>query len=447
MKFYSIALIVIATSTIATITIVCNVVMTTAIDDDDELFSKSSRQCYVSFIPYLSKTLNFTTAQNIFIREMCRFTKKEMFQILSHLDLQSIRFRARYATNSKVALTMLCARLSYLDRLKSLMHNFDHSKTWLSVIFNDIVLHLTRKYEKMLWWFKRLIYDLIMKFAMTLYESEKSHCFWDFIDDIDRFICKFMNRDMNEQREFYSEHKHFHCFNNQTIVTFDDIVINLMNLFVNRRNDLDMFIETKIEKYLRTLNVDKKHHERLWIYENSIYQNCWNTIKITRTYIDYSITAKKRNFNRHMTQWRIEIKHAFDIHINSWQLFTKKSVMKMKTSFVIVYYQISMLMINIMCCLRNNQTTKRFDVASSELNKYLIEFEIFEMKIEIHELIEFETLERETETKIWMFVNRCAIHTYDFLQYIHTISSILHDFECILCETFQQLKHFCILHF
>lgn len=72
-----------------------------------------------------------------------------------------------------------------------------------------------------------------------------------------------MNRDMNEQREFYFEHKHFHCFNNQTIVTLDDIVINLMNSFVDRRSDLDMFIETKIEKYLRTLNVDKEHHERL----------------------------------------------------------------------------------------------------------------------------------------------------------------------------------------
>ena len=118
-----------------------------------------------------------------------------------------------------------------------------------------------------------------------------------------------------------------------------------MNSFVNRRNDFDMFIETKIEKHLRTFNVDKQHHERLWIYENSIYQNCWNTIKIIKTYIDYSISTKKRNFNRHMTQWRIEIKHVFDIHINNWQLFTKKSVMKMKISFVIVYYQISILII------------------------------------------------------------------------------------------------------
>ena len=129
MKFYSIALIVIATSTIATVTVACNVVMTTTIDDDDELSPKSSRQCYVSLISYLSETLNFTATQNIFIRKMCRFTKKKMLQILSHFDLQSIRFRARYSANSKVALTMLCARLSYLDRLKSLMHNFDHSRT------------------------------------------------------------------------------------------------------------------------------------------------------------------------------------------------------------------------------------------------------------------------------------------------------------------------------
>ena len=129
MKFYFIALIVIASFTIVTITIVCNVVMTIAINDDDELFSKSFCQCYVFFISYLSEILNFTIAQNIFIREMCRFTKNEMFQILSHFDLQNIRFRVRYATNSKIALTILCVRFSYFDRLKSLMHNFDHSKT------------------------------------------------------------------------------------------------------------------------------------------------------------------------------------------------------------------------------------------------------------------------------------------------------------------------------
>ena len=98
MKFYFIALIVIATFTIVSITIVCNVVMTIIIDDDDELFSKSFDQCYVFFISYLSEIFNFTTTQNIFIRKMCRFTKKKMFQILSHFDLQNIRFRARYVS-------------------------------------------------------------------------------------------------------------------------------------------------------------------------------------------------------------------------------------------------------------------------------------------------------------------------------------------------------------
>ena len=68
---------------------------------------------------------------------------------------------------------------------------------------------------------------------------------------------------MNEQRKFYFEHKKFHCFNYQTIVTFDDIFINLMNFFVNRRNDFDMFIEFQIEKYLQTFNVNKTHHENL----------------------------------------------------------------------------------------------------------------------------------------------------------------------------------------
>ena len=130
MKLYSIALIVVATFTIVTVTTICNVVMIAVIDDDkNALFLNFRQRAYVSSISYLSENFNFATTQDIFVQKMCRFTKEKMFQILQHVDLQNIRFRNRFATNSEIALTMFCARLFYSNRLKSLMHSFDYNKT------------------------------------------------------------------------------------------------------------------------------------------------------------------------------------------------------------------------------------------------------------------------------------------------------------------------------
>ena len=47
--------------------------------------------------------------------------------------------------------------------------------------------------------------------------------------------------------------------------------------------------------------------------------------------------------------------------------------MKMNVFSMTIYYQISMFMFNIMCCLRNNQINKRFDFSSFDLKKYLID--------------------------------------------------------------------------
>ena len=127
MNHFSIAMIIVAIFTFNVVTIVCNVVVTTAIKNDESV-SKTRQRDYVFSISYFLKTFNFIVAQNVFVKELCRFTKKKMFQILSHIVLKNIRFRIRYVVFFEMTLTMFCARLFYFERLKTLMHNFDYNR-------------------------------------------------------------------------------------------------------------------------------------------------------------------------------------------------------------------------------------------------------------------------------------------------------------------------------
>lgn len=122
------------------------------------------------------------------MREIYRFRKEEMLEVLPHLGLGNVRYRKRYTASPEVALALLCARLSYPERLKTLIHQFGHCTAWLSTVFDDAILHLSRLFSNMLHWPKCLIYDKALKFAIAISTFEDPHCFWGFIDGTAKFV-------------------------------------------------------------------------------------------------------------------------------------------------------------------------------------------------------------------------------------------------------------------
>lgn len=82
-----------------------------------------------------------------------------------------------------------------------LIDRFGHSRTWLSIIFNDTILYLYRRYRKGLAWdSKRLIFTELMDYAAVIERLGRGHCFWGFIDGTLNATC----RPMVDQRQFYS---------------------------------------------------------------------------------------------------------------------------------------------------------------------------------------------------------------------------------------------------
>lgn len=77
-----------------------------------------------------------------------RFTPREVERILPLLSLHEIRFRKCLQATSEEALAVVLIRLSYPTRYWATMDRSGHSHTWLSIVFNDTIIHLYRRYRK-----------------------------------------------------------------------------------------------------------------------------------------------------------------------------------------------------------------------------------------------------------------------------------------------------------
>lgn len=85
---------------------------------------------------------------DILCYHLMRFTHAEILRILLLLALQEIRFRNRLEVAPEEALAVILIRLSYPTRYWSMMDRFGYSRTWLSIIFNNTLIHLYRRYRK-----------------------------------------------------------------------------------------------------------------------------------------------------------------------------------------------------------------------------------------------------------------------------------------------------------
>ena len=90
-----------------------------------------------------------------------------------------------------------------------------------------------------------------------------------------------------------------------------------------------------------------------------------------KSHISKPIISDQKKFNIRLSELRIKVDHAFAIHANSWQLFTKKNIMKICFSLAAAHYLVAVLLSNITNCLQGNQTSKQLNIAPSILDEYL----------------------------------------------------------------------------
>ncbi|RPB29568.1 hypothetical protein L211DRAFT_776110 [Terfezia boudieri ATCC MYA-4762] len=166
--------------------------------------------------------------------EFFRFTKTEMQQILPYLCLDQITYRNRRKASPEEALCVLLSRLSSNKRFKDDITLFGKSRTWQSVIFNDVITHLVTRYaEKLEWDSERLTYQRLQSYAEYVGVRGRGVSIWGFVDGTLKIAC----RPSRQQRRWYSGYKKRHAIKFQAITTPVGLISHLAGPFEGKLGD------------------------------------------------------------------------------------------------------------------------------------------------------------------------------------------------------------------
>jgi hypothetical protein len=162
-------------------------------------------------IPFSILFENFDLDQldDEYVRRFTRFSKNEIRTLSNYFELDKIQWRHKYKSHSDTAMCLLFIRLAWSKRLFILTHFFHKSESFLSSIFNDVILYLYERYRDIIQWHSMINnYKRLRRYAKAINrELEfKELCFWEFIDETFREVA----RSLTEQNEMYFDYKKEH---------------------------------------------------------------------------------------------------------------------------------------------------------------------------------------------------------------------------------------------
>ena len=101
-------------------------------------------------------------------KRLLRFSVEEVHILVHLLHLHEIPWRRRVVVSSETALCIVLARLSFPGRWCLLLDVFGRSESWLSTVFNDVVVFLARRFGGLLRWYPLLTYYYIEALATAI---------------------------------------------------------------------------------------------------------------------------------------------------------------------------------------------------------------------------------------------------------------------------------------
>lgn len=192
--------------------------------------------------------------------------------MLQYFALEDIDFRYRYRCSPEMAICVTLYRLSAPSRYKELMQLFRRSRSWLSVIFNDVIIHLVTRYRvRMQWDEARLSQETLLRYSEAVFQAGGGRNIWGFIDGTMRAIC----RPKENQRLFYSGYKKCHAIKFQAVTTPDGLMSHLAGPWEGRVGDYRMYLDSGLQDRLRAVNRNEvgvdDEERRLYLYGDAAY--------------------------------------------------------------------------------------------------------------------------------------------------------------------------------
>ena len=317
-----------------------------------------------------------------------RFRPADIRLITPHLQLHTVEYRHRFQCNAETALCIVLYRLSApASGLKAMMATFRRSRTWLSIVFNDVVEHLIAQYRSLLFWdADRLTYAELQRYASAVLSEGGAQGLWGFVDGTMRVICQ-----PDRNRRLYEDHsrrKKPRAIKYQVVLTPDGLVSHLAGPYMGRdgcwavyqRSNLADCIRAVHETRFRAGNGDHDAggHDapggQLFVYgDDSAYEISYGLISPYQVQPGQPLDSKRTEFNARLSMLRRRIERGPGQAMALWGYYNgySKAGLGAGLSPVAAYFMVSVLLSNIHTCIYGNRTSRKFRCSPPSIEDYL----------------------------------------------------------------------------
>ena len=139
-----------------------------------------------------------------------RFTPGEIRRLSHNFGLRYIRYSGRVKCPPETAMCVVLYRLARPRSCEDMTALFGRSSGWISIVFNETIMHLARKHQRLLLWDEnRLTLDTMRRYAAAIEATGGPNTVWGFVDGTIRGFSRPQAKGM-DQRDWWSGYKKVH---------------------------------------------------------------------------------------------------------------------------------------------------------------------------------------------------------------------------------------------
>ena len=291
-----------------------------------------------------------------------RFTPPEIERICAAMDLPEYIVVNRVRSTRAFAMAVLLRHLVWPTRLVDHATEFGLDSSSLGRIINEMATMLISLYAGHLdlWPGVTPAHVARCAAAVTAY-SPPAIDIWGFIDGTARRIA----RPVLNQRPQYSGYKRAHLYQYQGVVTPDGLIVSCMGPFVGSKNDLNMLVETGLERRLEPLV--KQAGRTLLLYADLIYGGH----PLVMRGFDAAVTEQELMYNKFMSSLRVHVETGFGKVTQLFSGTDLKRVQRGGLSPIAAYYLCAVLFANIHTCMHPEHSNVPWLLDPPTVEEYL----------------------------------------------------------------------------
>jgi hypothetical protein len=294
-----------------------------------------------------------------------RFTLAEIHDITIEMKLPDMiitRGHSGYKVFSFEAVAILCYRLAFPNRLRSLVAVFGRSSAALSSIVNYMAIYLAHRFRRVLSWDSARIGPQLPAFAAAVHVAGSPlKCVPYFLDGKKVQI----SRPIRDQRVTYSGHKRIHCESYHALTTPDGIICHIFGPERGRHHDVWLMDRSPLLGHLSLAPFCE-----YFAYADQGYSP---RAQLMVPFKGAVLEPYQRYFNVSMSSVRIAVEWGFGRVSSLWSFTASAKMMASLKSPTGSYFKVAVLLTNIRTCLdEHNQISEKFEECKPpSLREYL----------------------------------------------------------------------------